>query len=189
VLVARFFALIVFSASLYAQIFTSPGHGSPDPFRGPLLSASGDASLDAFPPIVSNPRPIEGLVSIDELRHPVSKKARQEAYDAQRLARANKISKAIAKLEDAIRIDPLYRDAHLNLGVQYAMLGRVAEARAQFQKALDIGPPVAAIYFDLALSSARLREFSDAEKYARKTLDLDPNHKLAQAVLDYSLTH
>ena len=55
------------------------------------------------------------------------------------------------------RSTPQYRDAHLNLGVQYARVGRTADARAEFQKALDIGPPAAPIYADLALTSLALR--------------------------------
>ncbi len=80
-------------------------------------------------PDTSANHPISGVVSLHELEHPVPKKAIREAHEAERFSRANDIPKAIAKLENAIRIDPSYRDAHVNLGVQYARSGRVADAR------------------------------------------------------------
>jgi tetratricopeptide (TPR) repeat protein len=186
----RFSGIILFCASLHAQISAFPPRVPPSPFSGPLLTASGDGSISQeFPPFASEPKPITGVVSLRELEHPVSKKAMRDAYEAQQLSRANKIFKAIAKLEDAIRIDPQYRDAHMNLGVEYAQIGRTAEARAEFQKALDIGPPAAAIYTDLALASVALGHYREAETWARKALELDPADAQAQRALHYALTH
>jgi tetratricopeptide (TPR) repeat protein len=141
-----------------------------------------------LPERVAN-EPISGLVSVRDLQHPISKKAIQKAYEAQQLARANKVTKAIAMLEDAIRIDPAYRDAHLNLGVQYVRVGRTADARAQFQKALDIGPPAAPLYLDLALTSLALREYHGAEAFAHKALELDPANSSAQKALQFASQH
>ena len=134
-------------------------------------------------------KPISGIVSLHDLEHPVPKKARQAAFEAQQFAHANNLPKAIAKLEQAIRIDPSYRDAHINLGVLYVRLGRTADARAEFQKALDIGPPAAPLYADLALVSAALRQFPDAESFAHKALKLDPANSTAQVVLEHLPGH
>jgi tetratricopeptide (TPR) repeat protein len=134
-------------------------------------------------------RPASGFVSLHDLEHPVPKKAREAAYQAQVLSLANHTPKAIAKLEDAIRIDPDFRDAHLNLGVQYARVGRTADAHAEFEKALEIGPPAAPIYADLAISSLALHRYRDAEAFSRKALELDPSNTGAQKTLEYSLQH
>ena len=134
-------------------------------------------------------KPISGIVSLRDLEHPVPKKALQDAFEAQQFAHANNLPKAIAKLEQAIRIDPSYRDAHINLGVLYVRLGRTADARAEFQKALDIGPPAAPLYVDLALVSAALRQFPDAESFAHKALELDPGNSTAQLVLEHLPGH
>jgi TPR repeat/Tetratricopeptide repeat len=128
-------------------------------------------------------RPISGVVSLRELEHPIPKKAMKKAYEAEKYARAKNFPKAIANLEEAIRIDPSYRDAHLNLGVQYARVGRTADARAEFQKALEIGPPAAPIYVDLAITSVALRRYGEAETLARKALELDPANSSAQLLL------
>ncbi len=184
---------------MYAQFSPVPGFGvnnelrQLDPDHVPvgsysigLVTASGETSVVQEAPEPAANKPISGVVSLRDLQHPVSRKALQQAYDAQRYARANDVPKAIAKLEKAIRIDPAYRDAHLNLGVQYARAGRTAEARAEFQKALDIGPPVAPLYTDLALTSLALRQYSEAETFARKALELEPANSSAQQALGYA---
>jgi tetratricopeptide (TPR) repeat protein len=196
----RFFGIVCFSAStMLAQLSPVPGFGlnhqirqfeanrvADTPYSVPLVTASGETRIMEEVPGRSANKPISGVVSLRELQHPVSKKALREAYDAQRYSRANDGPKAIAKLEKAIRIDPAYRDAHLNLGVQYSRAGRIADARAEFQKALDIGPPAAPIYIDLALTSLALRQYHEAETFARKALELDPANSEAQQALGYA---
>jgi tetratricopeptide (TPR) repeat protein len=151
-----------------------------EPGGGPLI-------LDL--PERVNARPISGIVSLRELEHPIPKKALREAYEGQQLAHDHDFAKAIAKFEKAIQIDPTYRDAHLNLGVQYARVGRTAEAHAEFQKALDIGPPAAPIYANLALISIALGRLPEAETFAHEALKLDANNSAAQRVLQNAFTH
>lgn len=148
--------------------------------------APGGAPLILDLPERAGSKPISGVVSLRELEHPIPKKALKEAYEGQQLSLANDVPKAIAKLENAIRIAPSYRDAHVNLGVQYARVGRIADALCEFQKALDIGPPAAPIYADLALTSAKLKQFREAEAFARKALELEPENSTAQRVLQYT---
>jgi Tetratricopeptide repeat len=149
----------------------------------------GGAPLVLELPERSGHQPISGVVSLRDLAHPVPKKALREAYEAQQLSRAKNFPKAIAKLENAIRIDPDYRDAHLNLGVAYSRVGRSADARAEFQKALNLGPPAAPIYVDLAFTSLALGEHLDAETFARKALELDPANSYAQQALQFATSH
>jgi tetratricopeptide (TPR) repeat protein len=129
------------------------------------------------------PRPISGTVSLRELEHPIPIKALRAASDGHRYAQSNEPEKAIAKLEQAVRIDPSFRDAHSDLGVQYAVAGRFAEAQAEFQKALAIGPPAAAIYANLALTSVAFGRRSDAEAFTRKALQADPQNSVALKLL------
>jgi hypothetical protein len=162
----------------------------PAPGADPLVEEFHEFEPGGAPLVLDLPdrpsdKPISGLVSLHDLEHPVPKKARQEAFEAQQFAHANNLPKAIAKLEQAIRIDPAYRDAHINLGVLYVRLGRTADARAEFQKALDIGPPAAPIFVDLALASSALGDYRAAETFARKAQELDPRDATAQRVLDF----
>jgi Flp pilus assembly protein TadD len=183
----RFVGILCFSASLYAQ-FSAPQFSAPQ-FSAPLLTASGETSIVEQAPEFKARPPISGLVSLRDLLHPVPEKAIREAYAAQQFALANNHPKAIAKFEKAIRIAPAYRDAHLNLGVEYARAGRSVDARAQFQKALDIGPPAAPIYADLALASLAAGEYREAETFARKALELDSGDGAAKRALQYASGH
>lgn len=185
---ARFFGILFFSISLHAQIPIFPSRIPPSAYTGFLRTASGDGSVvDDFPKFTSDRAPISGVVSLHELQHPIPRKAMRDAYAAQKLARANRVPEAIAKLEDAIRIAPEYRDAYVNLGVQYAQVGRTADARAQLEKALSIGPPLPVIYYDLAVASLTLNQPLDAETFARKALDLDPADAGARRLLEFIL--
>jgi tetratricopeptide (TPR) repeat protein len=187
----RFFGMLALSVCLRAQNRPAQWNANPArPFDNPLMTAAGDAPLaNEFPPLSGTQQPIAGVVSLAELEHPVPKKALREAYEAQKLADAHKSAQAIERYEKAIRIYPRYRDARVDLGVEYARVGRLDEARVQFQKALDIGPPLSSIYFDLALADLQSRDFRGAEKQARKALELAPEHQGAKDVLDYALSH
>ena len=199
-------AVLCFSTSIYAQLplsdktsnYTNGGAHST-----PLLSASGEhpigeESQEFEPgnsPLVLNWPGRSGVVatsnvvSLHDLEHPIPEKAIREAYKAQQLARAQNIPKAIAKLEHAIRLAPSYRDAHANLGVQYARLGRENDARAEFQKAIDIGPPIAPVYANMALVSLTLHLSQEADAFAHKALELDPGNRTAQKVLQFMPSH
>jgi tetratricopeptide (TPR) repeat protein len=202
----QFFALVCFSTSLNAQLPLS--QSAPDYTNGnarstPIMSASGenpigDESREFEPgnsPLVlswpghSSAGATANVVSLHDLEHPIPQKAIREAYEAQQLAHSNNIAKAIAKLEHAIRLAPSYRDAHANLGVQYARMGRAPDARAEFQKAIDIGPPIAPVYADMALVSLSLHLSQEADIFAHKALELDPSNRAAQRVLEFVPTH
>jgi tetratricopeptide (TPR) repeat protein len=134
-------------------------------------------------------KPPSGVVSIHELEHPVPKRALRALADAQRFSEAHDLKKAIAELEEAIRIEPTFRDAHTNLGVQLARFGRIPEALEQFEKALEIGPPTVIVYSNLALAHAMLHNFRPAENFARKALALDPENTKAEYILRYASSH
>ena len=134
-------------------------------------------------------RPASGRVSLHDLQHPIPKKAVRAVVEAQRYSEAHDRLKAIAKLEEAIRIAPAFREAHANLGAEYARAGRMDEAVRQFQAALVIGPPDALIYSNLSLVLLNLKQYRDGEESARKALALDPDNALAQRLLRYASAH
>lgn len=134
-------------------------------------------------------KPISGTVSLRQLQHPASKKALHAFIDSQRYSEAHDTPNAIAKLEEAIRIDPDFREAHINLGAQYARAKRYPEALAQLQTALEIGPPEAMVYSNMAWVHAALQQFPEAESFARKALTLEPGNASAQYLLKHTLAH
>ncbi len=179
----RFLGILCLSAALYAQAPQGDFHHLRIYDEPPPDVSSAIAPLVPDWPERPAAHPISGVVSLRELEHPVSRKALRAAFEAQGFSNAHNVPKAIAKLEKAIRIDPYYRDAHWNLGAEYAYVGRTAEARAEFQKALDIGPPAAPIYANLAITFAVAGEFHEAQALARKALELDPQNSVAQWLL------
>lgn len=128
-------------------------------------------------------QPISGVVSVQQLRRPPSKKAIQAFAQAEQFSHSHDAAKAIEKLELAIRLEPSFREAHLNLGAQYARLGRYQEAMTHLQTSIQIGPPDPKAYADLAFCYVKLRQFGDAENYAKKALAIDPANKPAQIIL------
>ena len=183
----RFIALVFLSTALQAQM-RSTRAGWPfmdefsrvDPDNGPLVVERSEIG----PPML-----IASTISVRELQHPVPERALRAAYEGQRYALANNARKAILKLEQAVRLDPLFRDAHCDLGVLYARARRFAEAQSEFQKALEAGPPVAPIYSNLALTFAESGDLQRAETLARKALQLDAHNAVAQALLRYARPH
>jgi len=128
-----------------------------------------------------------GTVSLRELTHPVKKQALRCVAEAQRYSQKNESLKAFAKLEEAVRIDPEYRDAQTNLGTAYARAGRLEEAMQHFRRALEIGPPDVIVYSNLAWASAALRQVSEAEAFGRKAIALDASNAKAHLVLGSAL--
>ena len=175
----RFLAALFFCASLHAQMPHSPPFlhlKPPDGFEPEM------APLVPDWPEPPRAEPPAGSVSLRELQHPIAKKALRAAYEAEQFSQTHNIPKAIEKLEKAVHIDPSYRDAHCNLGVEYARAGRMTDARTEFQKALDIGPPAAPIYANLALTLIAAGEMHQAQDLARKALELNPDNRVARRI-------
>ena len=168
------------------RVVASPG-------EEPLLEESGPigpgSSLVLRLPEQKTNRVAAGTVSLHELQHPIPKPAMRAVMEAQRYSEAHDTAKAIAKLEQAIRVAPTFRDAHANLGVQYARAGRMEDAVAQFRAALDIGPPNARLYSNLSLALLTMKRFRDGEASARKALALEPDNGTVQNLLRYAVAH
>jgi tetratricopeptide (TPR) repeat protein len=147
----------------------------------------GNAQIVLQLPTSSAAKAPSGTISLRELTHPVKKKALRCVDEAQRYARKNEPLKALAKLEEAVQIDPEFRDAHANLGAAYARDGRLEEAMQHFRRALEIGPPDVIIYSNLAWGSAALRQVSEAESFGRKAIALDASNAQAHLALGSAL--
>src|SRR5260370_15245127 len=144
---------------------------------------SGNGPIVLQLPARSKQKAPGGIISLRELKHPVKKEAFRCVAEAQRYADKNEMLKAFAKLEEAVRIDPEYRDAHTNLGVAYARTGHVEEAMQHFRRALEIGPPDVIVYSNLSWSLLVQRQFSEAEEFGRKAIALDAHNVRAHFVL------
>jgi len=153
------------------------------------VGEDGSSFLTLVLPSSAQERPPIGAVSVREFRHPIPQKAIRAAHDAQRFSQSGDTHRAIVKLQEAVRIAPAYRDAHVNLGVEYARAGRIEDAIHEFNEALEIGPPVSVIYTNLALALSSLRRFREASAAASKALALNPSDSAASKLLAYANEH
>lgn len=165
----------------------APGRSVPPAVRDDLPRMAG-SDMPVIPEASSREpeRPISGVVSVRELQHPVPKKAMEAARQAARYSEERNTKKAIEKLEEAVRIDPEFREAQTNLGAQYVRSGRLDAAVPHFRKAFEAGPPDPITCANLAWAYTYLKQYREAEAMARKALELDPGNPKAEKILRYA---
>src|SRR5260370_26613797 len=84
-------------------------------------------------------------------------------------------------------LEPGWRDAHSNLGVQFLKSGRAQDALGEFQLALRIGPASAMLYTNLATALATIHQMDAAESAVRTALKLDGSDAKAEYLLGHML--
>ncbi len=122
----------------------------------------------------SKERPVSGVVSLEELRHPVPKKAMREYQRALKASDKGDLARAVQHLSKAIKIHPEFTEAHNSLGVKYMMLGDYARAAAAFEEALRLKPDAPQPLSNLGVAYHGLQRFDEAEEAIRASLKLRP---------------
>jgi tetratricopeptide (TPR) repeat protein len=118
-------------------------------------------------------RPVQGLVSVKRLQHKVPKKARQSFEHGAREVNQRNYPAALTWFKSALREDPAYFEAWVNLGVNHVRLGRHQEAVDAFDQAIQIDPAYAPAHSNRALALIHLKRLGDAEHAAQRSLQLD----------------
>ena len=93
---------------------------------------------------------------------------------ASELGRKNEYGPAIAKWNEALALNPEDAQAHSNLGVLLASVGRADEAMAHYRKAMEFEPDYADGYTNLGIALARAGKLDDAIPYLEKAAQLSP---------------
>jgi Tfp pilus assembly protein PilF len=130
-------------------------------------------------------RPAGQSVSVAHLRHKTPKEALKAFARAEKLSGAGDHETAANELEKAVARDPESFEAHGNLGVQYATLGRLQEAAAEFERALALDPSSSNSYYNLGLILFQAGDVLQAERSARRALDVSGNNSLARSFLEF----
>jgi len=128
-------------------------------------------------------RPPSGGVSVQELRHPPARKAVVLAAKAFKLSADGDHARAAEALEKAVRIDPTYLAASINLGVQYTYLKRFEDGIAEFSRANRIAGPNPVALCDMAFADLQLRRREEALAALDACLKLDPYRPQAHYLL------
>jgi Tfp pilus assembly protein PilF len=99
-----------------------------------------------------------------------------------KLERKGKIKEAIAKFEEARRLDPSAPVAH-QLALLYDRQGEVERARAEFEIALKTKPKDALLLNDMGYFAFEHGNWSESEKLLRQSLDINSNNERAWVTL------
>lgn len=173
---------------LAAQI-SSPAGGSPFGWRMDEFDImngrfrTGETGMGFFnqtPPASAR----EQKVSVDELRHPMTEKARRVLAKAWGYAQRGEHSRAIATLREGMaKVRALVPYAHGLLGIEYLRTGRNNEAVPELAEAAGLFPHDPAAHSNLALSLCVTGQLENAEQEARVALYLDPQLDSAREIV------
>jgi tetratricopeptide (TPR) repeat protein len=83
------------------------------------------------------------VVDITDLQRKYSKKAVQEYEKAIEAIRKNELEKAITLMEDVVKLEPDFYQAHNNLGVFYQRAERYRDAEKEYDTARELNPRAA----------------------------------------------
>jgi tetratricopeptide (TPR) repeat protein len=152
--------------------------------HGRLGSEAASVIDSAFPNRVAPVVPDEPKVSIDQLRHPLTERARRVLATAWRYALKNDHAHAISTLREGMaKMAALVPYAHALLGIEYLRTGRNAEAVPEFTEAVSLFPHDAVVHSNFAVALSVTGQFDRAEQEARLALYLDPELNCAQELL------
>jgi tetratricopeptide (TPR) repeat protein len=84
-------------------------------------------------------------------------------------------ARAVAHLEQAVRLDPEFAEAHNNLGVVFEKTGRPDAARAEYERALELSPDYAVAHRNLGGMLKRQGDLAGAAGHLLRAIELDPS--------------
>ncbi|HEX3681385.1 MAG TPA: tetratricopeptide repeat protein [Bryobacteraceae bacterium] len=158
----------------------NPYRNSHDPRYGWELQ-----ELNERPALPANVASGPAIVSADELRHPLTAKARRAMEDANREAESGNHSAAIEDLRKAVVKYPVSAPYAYNLlGREYIDSGEYVKAEESFEEATRLMPHDSAHHSNLGLSLVILGQWDRAEQELRKALQLDRANAKAKQILE-----
>jgi Tfp pilus assembly protein PilF len=128
-------------------------------------------------------------VSVEQLRHNPPKEARRAFERGVKFERSGDHRRATAEYEKAIMRDPEFADAHNQLGVEYAELGRSGDAGTELRRSLALDPGSWSAHYNLALVQFQTEDIVGAEKSARQALDLSRSNAKVHLFLGLLLVY
>jgi Flp pilus assembly protein TadD len=107
------------------------------------------------------------------------KQAEMLAVSASASAADEERLKAVAEYRDAIKLQPVYPEAHENLGTALYDSGRVGDALDEYRTAIDqytalLGQPTPQVEFNYGLALFNSRRYREAATAFGRVLELEP---------------
>jgi Flp pilus assembly protein TadD len=134
----------------------------------PVPAAAPPAAITAFESKTYS----SSVVTVEQLRHCVPAKAKNEIEKGQKALRRARIDEAISHYKLAVAVDPSLVVARNNLAVCF-MQSDPPAAVDQLEQAVQVDPHHPVLYRNLALAYALSERFGDAERVDRIAVDLD----------------
>jgi protein O-mannosyl-transferase len=117
-------------------------------------------------------------------RTPVRPEALTSYERANALRDQGRLADAEAAYREAIRLDPAFAGARINLGIALAMRGVADEAASQLSEAIRLDPGDASAHYNLGALLARQGRTTEAKAQFEETLRISPGHAGAKRALD-----
>jgi tetratricopeptide (TPR) repeat protein len=141
--------------------------------------------FDTSTPAPSNNR--GGAISADELRHPLSGKARRALQKVMTVIQAGDHARAVEQLREVVKIPSAAPYAHSLLGQEYLQLGKTIAALPELEEAVRLLPSDVPDRADLGLALLVTGDTQRAEQELRHALQMDPNNVQTKVVLGEAL--
>jgi tetratricopeptide (TPR) repeat protein len=176
----------------YRVKVTSP---SGDVIRQDTVSVSGSSqrlslSLPDMSAAPASPAPANsgtGTVSYYRLKHKVPKEATKEFNSAMAATQKGQKEEAIGHLEKALKIDPLFMEAHNNLAARYVEKADIKKAAYHFQRASELDPGNAVVFSNYSTVLLAMGQAEEALAAARTSVRLNPTSVRGRYALGMAL--
>jgi tetratricopeptide (TPR) repeat protein len=126
------------------------------------------------------------VVTVEQMRHRVPAKAKNEIEKGQKALQRARIDEAIRHYKLAVAVDPSLVVARNNLAICF-MQSDLPAAVDQLEQAVQVDPHHPVLYRNLTLVYALSERFGDAERVGYIAVDLDRTGDKARLVLGWVL--
>jgi Flp pilus assembly protein TadD len=92
------------------------------------------------------------------------------------------LDRAIDKLTEAVRLDPMFAGAYCDRGIAYRLRNAMENSAADFTRALDIDPLDAHVYYERAYTYLKMERATDAVADAGQAVRIRPDYDDAYAL-------
>jgi tetratricopeptide (TPR) repeat protein len=123
------------------------------------------------------------VVSVEELRHPISRKGQRLLEDAQKELSKGSPSKAIDKLQKAAAEPSASGYARGLLGTVYLRMGKLKEAVTELQEAVRIRPWLSALHTNLGNALCHMGQCARGEREIHEALRIDKDSPQARFLM------
>jgi len=116
---------------------------------------------------------LTGMASLCSAQSPEAVDAYNKGLEA---ARSGRLQDALMSFQDAIRKDPDFVQAHLNLGIVYEKLGQGSQAKKEYQEVLRIEPQNPKAHYRIGMMEFLRKDYSAAKEDFETALKSDSTY-------------